>query len=304
MVAIYVLKCEDGKYYVGKTEHPETRFKAHFGKTGGSKWTKKHQPEKILYFEDDLKDVDENRITFEKMKQYGVRNVRGGDYCTVNMSERSIRKLEVKLGLKKKTTSSIIKRMITLKKVSSSAKRKSPVKKSATTSKCSRCGRTSHTSSECFANSTLKGKSLKEKPKVRSKVSKTKKSPAKKPATTSKCSRCGRKNHTSSECFAHSTSEGQTLKIKSNQKKNTSSLKSIVKRMITPKKVSSSSKRRTSVKTPTTPSKCTRCGRTSHTSSECFAHSTSKGKSLKAKPKVRSKVSKTKKSTTSKRKRR
>ncbi len=147
MVAIYVLKCEDGKYYVGKTEDPETRFKAHFGKAGGSKWTKKHQPEKILYFEDDLKDIDENRITFEKMKQYGVRNVRGGDYCTVNMSERSIRKLEVKLGLKKKTTSSIIKRMITPKKVSSSAKRKSPVKKLATPSECSRCGRTSHTSS-------------------------------------------------------------------------------------------------------------------------------------------------------------
>ena len=99
MVAIYVLECASGKYYVGSTDNWKTRFKKHFSKEGATKWTRKYKPKRILYYEDDLEKADENRITFEKMKQYGVRNVRGGDYCLVDMSEMSIRKLEVKFGI-------------------------------------------------------------------------------------------------------------------------------------------------------------------------------------------------------------
>ena len=43
MVFIYVLKCQNNKYYVGKTENPDYRLESHFSE-GGSAWTKKYKP--------------------------------------------------------------------------------------------------------------------------------------------------------------------------------------------------------------------------------------------------------------------
>ena len=43
MVAIYILKCDQDKYYVGKSNNADFRIKDHFEK-GGSQWTKKYKP--------------------------------------------------------------------------------------------------------------------------------------------------------------------------------------------------------------------------------------------------------------------
>ena len=40
---IYVIRCGEDKYYVGKTNSPEKRLEAH-QKSYGSEWTKKHRP--------------------------------------------------------------------------------------------------------------------------------------------------------------------------------------------------------------------------------------------------------------------
>ena len=40
MVAIYCLRLEENKYYVGKTNHIEFRLENHIG----SEWTKKYKP--------------------------------------------------------------------------------------------------------------------------------------------------------------------------------------------------------------------------------------------------------------------
>jgi len=46
MVFIYILKLEDNKYYIGKTDNPEFRLDAHFNYAGSS-WTKKYKPFKL-----------------------------------------------------------------------------------------------------------------------------------------------------------------------------------------------------------------------------------------------------------------
>ncbi len=42
MVYIYVLKLENNKYYIGKTDNPEIRLNSHFN-FNGSEWTKKYK---------------------------------------------------------------------------------------------------------------------------------------------------------------------------------------------------------------------------------------------------------------------
>jgi predicted GIY-YIG superfamily endonuclease len=82
---LYVLKLEQGKYYVGVTaRNVSKRVEEHKHGFMGAKWTKKYKPVKIL----DKKDLGlmtfekaekyETRVTIKYMDKYGVNNVRGG----------------------------------------------------------------------------------------------------------------------------------------------------------------------------------------------------------------------------------
>ena len=96
MVAIYVLRLERGKYYVGLTRKNIERIWQHIDGKGAA-WTKKYPPKdgkEILSFQDGLKVADEDRITLEMMAKYGVRNVRGGSWCRVNMTSKQVSELE------------------------------------------------------------------------------------------------------------------------------------------------------------------------------------------------------------------
>ena len=110
MVAIYVLRLQRGKYYVGLTRKNVERIWQHIDGKGAA-WTKKYPPKEgkeIVSFQDGLKVADEDRITLEMMSKYGVRNVRGGSWCRVNMSARQVSELErlVKSKSKPKKTKS------------------------------------------------------------------------------------------------------------------------------------------------------------------------------------------------------
>lgn len=86
VISIYILRLEEGKYYVGQSIDPLKRFKMHMRKNGGSEWTKKYKPIEILkkgktiYSNARRALKVENRITLECVKKYGWQNVRGGDY--------------------------------------------------------------------------------------------------------------------------------------------------------------------------------------------------------------------------------
>ena len=85
---VYILELENNKYYVGYTENFNSRMVSHFG-GNGSKWTKIHIPISIKeVFRGDKSN--ENDKTIDMMVKYGYENVRGGNYCKVEMFTQPI----------------------------------------------------------------------------------------------------------------------------------------------------------------------------------------------------------------------
>lgn len=88
MVYIYILECEQKKYYIGKTLNPSFRLKDHFT-SNGSAWTKKYNPIKLLELKSNQDDEDEDKITIQYMKKYGIENVRGGSFCQIKLNDEN-----------------------------------------------------------------------------------------------------------------------------------------------------------------------------------------------------------------------
>ena len=88
---LYILRCEDGKFYVGITSKtPETRLHEHQNGVRTAYWTAKHRPIEVIY-SDDLGRISkakaerrENKMVRALMRQRGLNNVRGGDLCDVD----------------------------------------------------------------------------------------------------------------------------------------------------------------------------------------------------------------------------
>ena len=76
---IYILKLENNKYYVGKTNNLEKRKEAHINGTASS-WTKKYKPLSVEKIIPNASPFDEDKYTIEYMGKYGIDNVRGGIY--------------------------------------------------------------------------------------------------------------------------------------------------------------------------------------------------------------------------------
>ena len=94
MEQLYVLQCAGGKYYVGKTNDVMRRFEEH--KSGkGSAWTSKYKPVKMLECRTITSDHDENNVTKDYMKKYGVENVRGGTYAQVSLADDVVNVLQM-----------------------------------------------------------------------------------------------------------------------------------------------------------------------------------------------------------------
>jgi hypothetical protein len=89
MVYIYVLKLNQGKYYIGKTERPDVRFIQHFSNTG-SIWTKTYQPLLIHEIIPNCDTYDEDKYTLKYMKEFGIENVRGGSFTQIELPEESL----------------------------------------------------------------------------------------------------------------------------------------------------------------------------------------------------------------------
>jgi predicted GIY-YIG superfamily endonuclease len=119
MPTVYVLLCEQNRYYIGKTYRPlQLRVKEHFNGTG-SEWTKRYKPIKIVEQIMNADEFDEDKYTKKYMKQYGIENVRGGSYTQVCLSEYS------RLALERELCSA--------------------------SDLCFRCNRSSHFAKDCYA---------------------------------------------------------------------------------------------------------------------------------------------------------
>ncbi len=85
MLFIYVLRCDKGKYYVGKTFSPKTRIRDHFNGCG-SYWTSFYKPVEILKVYPNCDNYDEDKYTIKMMDRYGIDNVRGGSFTSLTLS--------------------------------------------------------------------------------------------------------------------------------------------------------------------------------------------------------------------------
>lgn len=92
---VYILKCENSKYYVGKTNNVEKRLEDH--KNGDVYWTKINKIIKVEEVVSNVDDFDEDKYVKIYMKKYGIENVRGGSYsqCKIPKNKLSVLKMEL-----------------------------------------------------------------------------------------------------------------------------------------------------------------------------------------------------------------
>lgn len=84
---IYVLKLEQGKYYVGASGDLDSRLQDH--RDGhGAKWTQKYSMVELSATSTEIAQWKalEKLVTLKLMRKYGWRNVRGGPWTQRNMS--------------------------------------------------------------------------------------------------------------------------------------------------------------------------------------------------------------------------
>ena len=114
---IYILKLNNNKYYVGKTNRTvNDRYQEHLD-GNGSIWTKKYKPQSIIKQIENSSPFDEDRYVKEYMAIYGIENVRGGSYNQEELNCDTIKFLKNELR--------------------------------TSNNECYKCGSTSHFASEC-----------------------------------------------------------------------------------------------------------------------------------------------------------
>lgn len=87
-MGIYVLKLENNKYYVGRSENVQERIEAHI-QGYGSEFTKRYKVKKVIEIIETEDMFEEDKVTKRYMSKYGIDHVRGGSYTTIELSKET-----------------------------------------------------------------------------------------------------------------------------------------------------------------------------------------------------------------------
>ena len=82
----YVLELNNGNWYIGVSEHLNTRLSQHMS-GNGSRWSKMHGVKRLEAVKvlDSYNNTWEDATTLQYMQKYGYKCVRGGSYCRIKM---------------------------------------------------------------------------------------------------------------------------------------------------------------------------------------------------------------------------
>ena len=215
---IYVLKLENGYYYVGSSNNVSRRFQEHISGQG-SAWTRKHKPLRVLKILKKTSKLQEDSVTEELMAEMGIEKVRGGTFCKIELSPDALRVLTRKFqhaanlclncgskdhfANKCKDIKKESKWLFLCEGCSFKSEFEEIVDEHEITCKgmllqtktCNRCGREGHQDSQCYAKTIISA------PKVQT------------------CNRCGREGHQDSQCYAK-TSAFRGKKQKNKARRN------------------------------------------------------------------------------------
>jgi hypothetical protein len=148
MITIYVLKCANDKYYVGKSTNLTIRLEDHFDGSG-STWTTIYKPISVIATYPNSDSYDEDKYTIMYMEKFGIANVRGGTFSRVTLESMEM---------------TIISKMIkgANNKCFNCGSNSHFVKDctKTTTKLCGRCGRSNHDISGCYAKTHLNGSTI------------------------------------------------------------------------------------------------------------------------------------------------
>ena len=191
-LTVYVLECAHGMYYVGKTHKPvEQRFAEHVYSTKGAEWTSIHRPLRIVQLAP-YQAFEEMRTTLEFMKKYGKDNVRGADWCSVELTPAERQEIDRKLSAEEDRCYSCQQTGHMSKWCPNKYRRAG----------CERCGRTTHTSAKCYASTTASGQPLFD----------SESSEEEEEVVLLTCFRCGYPGHIVRDCYAGRHISGRYLR--------------------------------------------------------------------------------------------
>eukprot|EP00762_Andalucia_godoyi_P008821 ANDGO_06861.mRNA.1 hypothetical protein PPTG_09369 len=172
--SVYVLRCEGGKYYVGKSSNVRNRISDHM-KDSGSAWTAMYRPLELIEVLAESDGFDEDKYVKKYMQKYGIENVRGGSYSQPVLPPSSIETLHREL----RTAADCCWRCGQAGHfvMDCLASNESPL---LLHRPCHRCEYHDHCTEQCFARTPPNDNGLQR----------------------AECSRCGRRGHSSFHCFA------------------------------------------------------------------------------------------------------